>query len=363
MNYESMPNAGNQGGLAVTESGLIQVRGVTRVYRQGTLEVHALRGVDMDLDDGEFTALVGPSGSGKTTLLNLIGVLDKPDSGTITVAGQDVSQFDRGEAAEFRLDTVGFIFQAYNLVPVLTAYENAEFTLLLRGVPTAERRTRVMSLLDRVGLADTADRKPHELSGGQQQRVAVVRALATEPRLVLADEPTANLDSETSAELMELMRELNGELRTTFLFSTHDPVVLQSVTSFDPSTRRPHRRRRGRRHVMLVHRIGGAVLGALVLSTALVRVGSAQSNSGSEATVNLGGYVRSLTGFSGFGLRSNCHRSTGRVQRRGDPAQMAARRWRVAAAQRSQSTAVPILLIGQRRWTRRARLRCERGSG
>ncbi len=225
MIYESMPNAGNPGGLAVTESSLIQVRGVTRVYRQGTLEVHALRGVDMDLHDGEFTALVGPSGSGKTTLLNLIGVLDKPDSGTITVAGQDMSQFDRGEAAEFRLDTVGFIFQAYNLVPVLTAYENAEFTLLLRGVPAGERRTRVMSLLDRVGLADTADRKPHELSGGQQQRVAVVRALATEPRLVLADEPTANLDSETSAELMELMRELNGELGTTFLFSTHDPVV------------------------------------------------------------------------------------------------------------------------------------------
>ena len=179
----------------------------------------------MDLDDGEFTALVGPSGSGKTTLLNLIGVLDKPDSGTVTVAGQDVSQFDRGAAADFRLDTVGFIFQAYNLVPVLTAYENAEFTLLLRGVPTAERRTRVMGLLDRVGLADMADRKPHELSGGQQQRAAVVRALATEPRLVLADEPTANLDSETSAELMELMRELNGELGTTFLFSTHDPVV------------------------------------------------------------------------------------------------------------------------------------------
>ncbi len=226
MNDELMPNAGHQEGLAVTESPLIQVRGVTRVYHQGTLEVHALRGVDMDLDDGEFTALVGPSGSGKTTLLNIIGVLDKPDSGTVTVAGQDVSQFDKGDAADFRLDTVGFIFQAFNLVPVLTAYENAEFTLLLRGVPAGERRKRVMGLLDRVGLADIADRKPHELSGGQQQRAAVVRALATEPRLVLADEPTANLDSETSAELMELMRELNGELGTTFLFSTHDPVVI-----------------------------------------------------------------------------------------------------------------------------------------
>ena len=226
MNDHPMSNADNHEGLAVADTPLIHVRGVTRVYGQGTLDVHALRGVDMDLHDGEFTALVGPSGSGKTTLLNIIGVLDQADSGTVTVAGQDVSLLDKGAAADFRLNTVGFIFQAYNLVPVLTAYENAEFTLLLRGVPTGERRKRVMHLLDRVGLADIADRKPHELSGGQQQRAAVVRALATEPRLVLADEPTANLDSETSAELMELMRELNGELGTTFLFSTHDPVVI-----------------------------------------------------------------------------------------------------------------------------------------
>jgi putative ABC transport system ATP-binding protein len=190
------------------------------------LEVLALRGVDLDVAEGEFTALAGPSGSGKTTLLNIIGVLDKPTSGRIEVAGTDVSTLEKGGAADWRLERVGFIFQAYNLVPVLTAYENAEFTLLLRGVPAQERRKAVLPLLERVGLGDMADRKPHELSGGQQQRIAVVRALATRPAIILADEPTANLDSETSAELLELMLELNQELKTTFLFSTHDPVVI-----------------------------------------------------------------------------------------------------------------------------------------
>lgn len=212
---------------AVWQNGaLIRLRRVTRVYRQGTLEVHALRGVDLDIAKGEFTALAGPSGSGKTTLLNIIGVLDHPTSGTGEVAGQDLGSLKKGDAADFRLAKVGFIFQAYNLVPVLTAYENAEFTLLLRGVPPEERRRRVMPLLERVGLADMKDRKPNELSGGQQQRVAVVRALATEPAIVLADEPTANLDSDTSAGLLDMMQELNRELRTTFLFSTHDPIVI-----------------------------------------------------------------------------------------------------------------------------------------
>ncbi len=206
---------------------LIRIRGLTKVYHQGRLEVHALRGVDLDVGEGEFTALHGPSGSGKTTLLNIIGVLDHPTSGTVHVAGRDISTLAKGDAADFRLDNVGFVFQAYNLVPVLTAYENAEFTLLLRGMPPAERRDRVMPLLERVGLADMMDRKPHELSGGQQQRVAVVRALATNPSIVLADEPTANLDSETSAELLDLMLELNQELGTTFLFSTHDQLVIE----------------------------------------------------------------------------------------------------------------------------------------
>lgn len=205
---------------------LIHVRGVTRTYRQGAFEVPALRGVDLDVHDGEFTALVGPSGSGKTTLLNIIGALDEPDSGSVHVAGQDISRLTKGDAADFRLDHVGFVFQAYNLVPVLTALENAEFTLLLRGASPAERREAVMPLLERVGLGDMVDRKPHELSGGQQQRVAVVRALATKPRILLADEPTANLDSTTSGDLMDLMQRLNAELKTTFVFSTHDPVVI-----------------------------------------------------------------------------------------------------------------------------------------
>jgi putative ABC transport system ATP-binding protein len=205
---------------------LIRARDLTKSYAQGDLEVPALRGIDLDIAEGEFTALAGPSGSGKTTLLNIIGALDSPTAGTIRVNGHDVTGLAKGDAAEFRLDNVGFIFQAYNLVPVLTAYENAEFTLLLRGVPAEDRRATVEPLLERVGLGDMMDRKPHELSGGQQQRVAVVRALATKPRLILADEPTANLDSATSGELLDLMLELNAELGTTFLFSTHDQTVI-----------------------------------------------------------------------------------------------------------------------------------------
>jgi putative ABC transport system ATP-binding protein len=218
--------AGAKPGL-VDDGALIRVRDLTRVYRQGDVEVHALRGVDLDIMDGEFTALAGPSGSGKTTLLNIIGALDAPDGGRVEVAGRDIVGLGKGDAADFRLGTIGFIFQAYNLVPVLTAYENSEFTLLLRGTPAAERRAIVEALLERVGLADMMHRKPHELSGGQQQRAAIVRALATHPRIILADEPTANLDSETSAGLLDLMLELNEELGTTFLFSTHDPAVIE----------------------------------------------------------------------------------------------------------------------------------------
>jgi len=227
------PNAGQGQAVGTTASSatwrngaLIRLRQITRIYQEGSLEVLALRGVDLDIAEGEFTALAGPSGSGKTTLLNIIGVLDHPSSGRVEVAGQDIGRLKRGDAADFRLAKVGFIFQAYNLVPVLTAYENAEFTLLLRGLSTPERKSRVMPLLERVGLSDMKDRKPHELSGGQQQRIAVVRALATQPTIVLADEPTANLDSDTSAGLLDLMLELNQELKTTFLFSTHDPVVI-----------------------------------------------------------------------------------------------------------------------------------------
>jgi putative ABC transport system ATP-binding protein len=215
-----------KGSATWQDDALIRMRQITRTYQEGTLEVLALRGVDLDIAEGEFTALAGPSGSGKTTLLNIIGVLDKPTSGRIEVAGADITRLGKGEAADWRLDKVGFIFQAYNLVPVLTAYENAEFTLLLRGVSAQNRKAKVTPLMERVGLGEMMDRKPHELSGGQQQRVAVVRALASDPALILADEPTANLDSETSGGLLELMLELNEELKTTFLFSTHDPAVI-----------------------------------------------------------------------------------------------------------------------------------------
>lgn len=221
---EAPDQTGN--GVTIHAEDIIRVAGVTKIFRQGELEVRALRGVDLDLHMGEFAVLCGPSGCGKTTLLNLMGALDTPTSGTVTIDGTDITTLNRGDAADFRLDHVGFIFQAYNLVPVLTAYENAEFTLLLRGMPAQRRREVVEPLLERVGLADMMGRKPHELSGGQQQRVAVVRALATGPRIVLADEPTANLDSKSSDALLDLMLELNGELGTTFLFASHDQTVI-----------------------------------------------------------------------------------------------------------------------------------------
>jgi putative ABC transport system ATP-binding protein len=201
------------------------VRGVTRDYTQGKLVVNALRGVDLDVDKGEFTALMGPSGSGKTTLLNLIGGLDHPSAGSITVDGHDYGKLSRGGLSDLRMRRLGFVFQAYNLIPVLTAYENAEFVLLLQGVDAAERRRRTMDTLAAVGLEALADRLPSELSGGQQQRVAVARAIASDPALVLADEPTANLDSKTAADLVALMARLNQERGVTFLFSTHDPRV------------------------------------------------------------------------------------------------------------------------------------------
>ena len=205
---------------------LIEVRDLHRVYRQGEIEVRALRGVDLEIEAGEFTVLAGPSGSGKTTLLNMIGCLDSPSSGDVIIDGVNVSAFDRREAAEFRLQKIGFVFQAYNLIPVLSAYENAEFVMLLKGTDEKERRKVVEGLLQEVGLGEMMDRRPHELSGGQQQRVAVVRAIAGHPVIVLADEPTANLDSKTSEALLDLMVELNEHHGVTFLFSSHDPVVI-----------------------------------------------------------------------------------------------------------------------------------------
>jgi putative ABC transport system ATP-binding protein len=204
---------------------VLTARGVTKVFRQGKLEVRALRGVDLSVRQGEFLALVGPSGSGKTTFLNLAGALDVPTAGELTVLGRRVADLSRRERAEMRLRHLGFVFQAFNLVPVLTAVENVEFVLELRGVGS-ERRARALAVLEELGLGDLASRRPAELSGGQQQRVAVARAVAARPRLVLADEPTANLDGENAEVLMHLMRDLRDRHGMTFVFSTHDPRVV-----------------------------------------------------------------------------------------------------------------------------------------
>jgi putative ABC transport system ATP-binding protein len=208
---------------------IVSVKGLTREYSQGEHTVHALRGVDLAVESGEFLALMGASGSGKTTLLNLIGGLDAPTAGNVQIEGTDIGEISAGERSDLRRDRIGFVFQAYNLVPVLTALENAEMVLLLRGVPARERRERVMKTLASVGLEGLENRFPNELSGGQQQRVAVARAIAGEPALVLADEPTANLDSKSGNELISLMARLNEEQGITFVFATHDPKVMSAA--------------------------------------------------------------------------------------------------------------------------------------
>lgn len=205
----------------------VRTEGLWKIFEQEAEQVQAVRGVDLEIAPGEFTALAGPSGSGKTTLLNLIGGLTRPTRGHIWVAGRDLAAMSSQELARMRLEHIGFVFQAYNLLPVLTALENAEFSLLLRGLEREERERRVRKLFERTGLAGLEDRRPGRLSGGQQQRVAVVRAVVAEPALVLADEPTANLDSVSSDALLDLMQELNQELRTTFVFATHDPRVME----------------------------------------------------------------------------------------------------------------------------------------
>ncbi len=205
---------------------ILEVRNLRKVYRTGEVETPALRGVDLILDEGEFASVVGPSGCGKTTLLNLIGGLDAPNSGTIIFEGVRLDQCSEKELSRIRLAHIGFVFQAYNLFPVLTALENVEYVMMLRAVPSAERRRKAMELLDSVDLAEMAHKRPTQLSGGQQQRVAVARAISTDPRLVLADEPTANLDSESAGQLLDLMEKLNREHGATFLFSTHDQRVV-----------------------------------------------------------------------------------------------------------------------------------------
>ena len=205
---------------------VIKAKDIKKTYNPNTIPVEALKGVNLEITEGEFTAIVGPSGSGKTTLLNIIGGLDRPTEGYIEVGGNDISQLSDNQLIEFRKNNIGFVFQAYNLIPVFTAKENVEFVMLLQNRPQAERDTRVNELLNAVGLSDKIDKRPNELSGGQQQRVAVARALASKPTFILADEPTANLDSKSTANLLDIMAKLNKDENVTFVFSTHDQRVI-----------------------------------------------------------------------------------------------------------------------------------------
>lgn len=213
----------------VFDMSLIEVVNLDKIYDESKVPVHALKNINLKIEKGDFLAIVGPSGSGKTTLLNMIGGLDKPTRGTVLVNGKDIYKFKTDELTEFRLRNVGFVFQSFNLIPVLTAKENVEFIMLLQGVPKAERERRAIELLERVGLKDKINSRPFELSGGEQQRVAVARALASRPSFVLADEPTANLDSKSAEGLLDIMIELNKEYGTTFIIATHDNKVIRRV--------------------------------------------------------------------------------------------------------------------------------------
>ena len=208
---------------------LLEALGLVKVYDTRGVKTRALDGVDFAVGEGEFTALAGPSGSGKTTLLNMLGGLDVPDEGTVRLDGQDYGALSSSALSQLRLEHLGFVFQAYNLIPVLSARENVEFVMELQGVAVATRRARAEEVLAQVGLAGLGEKRPLEMSGGQQQRVAVARSIASRPRVVLADEPTANLDSQTARSLLDLMKQLNREHGVTFLFSTHDPLVMEAA--------------------------------------------------------------------------------------------------------------------------------------
>ncbi|MBL7970354.1 MAG: ABC transporter ATP-binding protein [Prolixibacteraceae bacterium] len=208
---------------------VIEVHQLEKIYNDSEVKVYALNGVDLNIEEGEFTAIVGPSGSGKTTFLNMIGGLDQPTSGRITIGGTDISRLSSSQLIDFRLYNIGFVFQAYNLIPVLTAKENVEFIMQLQNQDKEERESRTMALLKAVGLEGRENSRPNKLSGGQQQRVAVARALASKPRFVLADEPTANLDSKSTENLLEIMDELNRKENITFIFSTHDQRVVNKA--------------------------------------------------------------------------------------------------------------------------------------
>ncbi len=205
---------------------MVETIGLFKDYRIGKVLFPALRGVDMRIGDGEFTAIAGPSGSGKTTLLNIIGCLDVPTKGEVIVDNVNVNTLTAKDKAELRKRKIGFVFQTFNLIPVLTAYENVEMPLILLDIPTNQKKKKIIAILEEVGLEDFISRKPNEMSGGQQQRVAIARALVKEPSMVLADEPTANLDSTTATEILSLMQELNKKLKTMFIFSTHDKLVM-----------------------------------------------------------------------------------------------------------------------------------------
>jgi len=208
---------------------LVNVQNLKKVYQQGKVEVQALRGVSLTIEKGEFLVIAGPSGSGKTTLLNHISGLDQPSSGKIEIDGHDLSKMSKSKLSTLRLHKIGFIFQSFNLIPVLTAKENVEFVMQLQGVAPKERARKALEILEVVGLKDMVNRRPLDLSGGQQQRVAVARAIVSEPALIIADEPTANLDSTTSTALIELMKNLNQQKQITFVFSTHDPLVMHEA--------------------------------------------------------------------------------------------------------------------------------------
>lgn len=206
---------------------VIEIKELTKTYNENTVPVHAVRGIDLNIEEGEFSAIIGPSGSGKTTFLNMIGGLDVPTSGSVKIDNKDISGLSSKQLINFRLNHIGFVFQAYNLIPVLTAAENVSFIMELQGVSKSERMKRAKDLLEQVGIGDKFNRRPKELSGGEQQRVAVARALASKPKFILADEPTANLDSKSTGDLLDMMAELNQNLNITFLFATHDQRVME----------------------------------------------------------------------------------------------------------------------------------------
>ena len=205
---------------------VIRTEKLEKIYQENGVPVHALRGIDLSIKQGEFLVIAGPSGSGKTTLLNLIGALDNPSKGKVFLEEEDISLKRKNQLSQLRLHKIGFVFQAYNLIPVLSALENIEFTMMLRGIPESEREKRALAVMKELGIAELAHKRPNEMSGGQQQRVAVARAIVNNPSIVLADEPTANLDTETGATLLDLMEKMNSEKEITFIFSSHDPQVI-----------------------------------------------------------------------------------------------------------------------------------------